>query len=63
MAQTDEKTKAQIAALLEERRGYEMHGKADRLKQVDEALKALGHKATPPAKRGTKAAPRQGTKL
>ena len=33
-----------IEALLEERRGYVMRGKKDRVKAVDDALLALGYK-------------------
>ena len=33
-----------VAALKEERRGYEVRGLADRVKQVDEALAAFGEK-------------------
>jgi len=33
-----------IAALLEERRGYETHGRDDRVAEVDEQLKARGYK-------------------
>lgn len=34
-----------IDALLEERRGYETAGRADRVADVDEALRVAGHKA------------------
>lgn len=40
-----ERRQATIDALLEERRGYEIAGKADRAKQVDAALKDAGYKA------------------
>lgn len=33
-----------IEALLEERRGYETHGRDDRVAEVDEQLKARGYK-------------------
>lgn len=33
-----------IDALLEERRGYETHGRADRMAEVDEQLRARGYK-------------------
>lgn len=33
-----------VDALLEERRGYETHGRADRVAEVDEQLKARGYK-------------------
>lgn len=44
-----------IDALLRERRGYEIHGKVDRVKAVDEALAAAGY-TRPEAK---KAAPKE----
>lgn len=51
----DEETKArQIAALIEERRGYELKGDDDRVKQVDASLRALGAAGAPPAKRAAK---------
>lgn len=43
-----------IRALLEERRGYEIHGNTDSLKAVDAELKRLGAQAKPPAKRAAK---------
>lgn len=43
---TDKKNDAMIAALLRERAGYVAHGKEDRVKQVDEQLKAYGYKST-----------------
>lgn len=43
--------KAQIAALLRERRGYEAQGKADRVADVDAALALLGHEAAKPSSR------------
>ncbi len=46
---------AYIDALLRERRGYEIHGKADRVKDVDAALAAAGY-TRPEAK---KAAPKE----
>ncbi len=60
---TDEQTKAYIAGLLEERRGYEIHGRKDRLAAVDAELDRLGHKAETPAKRSTKAKPKKRTEL
>lgn len=33
-----------VEALLEERRGYETHGRDDRVAEVDEQLKARGYK-------------------
>jgi hypothetical protein len=37
-------SKNMINALIEERRGYEMRGLRDRVKEVDERLEALGYK-------------------
>lgn len=51
---TDEQTKVTIQALLDERKGYAMYDMPDRVKQVDEALKAIGYKAAAPAKRAEK---------
>lgn len=34
-----------IRALLEERRGYEIHGNTERVKDVDASLKAAGYSA------------------
>lgn len=48
---TDEQRAAQIAALIEERRGYEIHGQKDRVAEVDAVLSHLGHQAQAPAKR------------
>jgi len=53
-AVSDEQAKAHIAALLVEREGYERSGKGDRVKQVDAALSAAGHKAQTPAKRAVR---------
>lgn len=47
---------ATISALLEERRGYVLHGKDADVAAVDEELKRLGAVAKPPAKRATKLA-------
>jgi hypothetical protein len=49
-----EDDKATIAALLEERRGYEMRGQADRVAQVDRQLSALGHNAAKASARAEK---------
>jgi hypothetical protein len=43
MGDTSNRRAGWIAALLEERRGYEAHGKTDRVRQVDEALRAAGY--------------------
>ena len=53
-ASPDEERAAQIRALLAERRGYEVQGKADRVKAVDVQLRALGHAGAAPAKRSEK---------
>ena len=42
---TKEDDKATIAALLEERRGYELRGEKGRVAEVDKQLAALGHGA------------------
>lgn len=47
---SDPRTEDEIRALLEERRGYEVHGLADRAAQVDEQLKARGY-AVPASRR------------
>jgi len=60
---TEEERKSYIAALLEERRGYEMNGDADAVAGVDTELKRVGHKAKAPAKRATKRpAPKRETR-
>jgi hypothetical protein len=51
MAETDEQTKAYIAALLNERT---MH--PERAKEIGRELARVGHEATPPAKRAAKRA-------
>lgn len=35
----------EVDALLEERRGYELHGRDDRVAEVDEQLKVRGYEA------------------
>lgn len=57
-AMTSEQRAAQIAALLEERRGYEIKGDADKVAQVDAELRAHGYEGAPPAARAEKR-PRQ----
>ena len=52
----------QVEALLRERRGYELYGNTDRVKQVDEQLAALGYtrataKKSAPKERAAKKAP------
>ena len=49
----DVQTRETIAALLEERRGYEQHGKDEKVAEVNAELKRLGHKGKAPAKRAT----------
>lgn len=43
-----------IQALLEERRGYETQGLAERVAEVDAELRRLGADAAPPAKRAAR---------
>lgn len=43
---TAERRKAYIEALREERRGYEARGLADRVKQVDAAIRGLTENAS-----------------
>lgn len=43
-----------IAALLDEKRGYEMRGLTDRVAAVDAELRAIGAEGAPPAKRAAK---------
>lgn len=51
---TDEQRAAKIEALLEERRGYAIHGLTDQVAEVDAELKRLGAEGTTPAKRAAK---------
>lgn len=51
---TKEDEKATIAALLEERRGYELRGEDERVAQVDAQLKHLGHDAEKASKRAAR---------
>lgn len=53
---TDQEKERQIAALLEERRGYENRGLTERVAEVNEMLRNLGVNAEPPAKRSSKRA-------
>lgn len=50
-ASSDEERKAMIAALLRERRGYEIHGDEGGMAAIDRDLKRLGHEAAAPPKR------------
>jgi hypothetical protein len=49
----DELTRETIAALLEERRGYEQRGEDAKIKEVDAELKRLGHKGSKRADRAS----------
>lgn len=51
---TNEEEKSKIAALLEERAGYERAGRKDRVAAVDAELKHLGHVAEKPVERAAK---------
>ncbi len=51
---TKEEQSGQIQALLQERRGYEVHGQTDRVKEVDKELKRLGAAAEKPSSRAQK---------
>ena len=58
MPMTSEQRAAQIAALIEERRGYQQRGDTARMADVDAELRALGHEGTTPVARAEKR-PRQ----
>lgn len=58
MPMTSEQRAAQITALIEERRGYEIAGDTGRIADVDAELRRLGHEGTTPAARAEKR-PRQ----
>jgi hypothetical protein len=60
---TSEQIKAEIQALLREREGYVRYGRDEKVKQVDAALEAFGHRAKTPAKRATKLTPKPRTEL
>jgi hypothetical protein len=51
MTLTKEQRENYIRALLEERRGYVLHGLDDRVAEVDAELARVGASAEPPAKR------------
>lgn len=53
---TNEEQKAQVAALIEERRGYERRGEKERVAAVDAELRRLGAAGAQPAKRAEKRA-------
>lgn len=42
---------AYIRALLRERAGYEKYGKHDRVREVNDELRRVGHNAAPPRER------------
>ncbi len=48
---SEEDRKSKIVALIRERRGYEVWGDKESMKQVDAELKRLGYEAAAPAKR------------
>jgi hypothetical protein len=48
---TSEQRAAYIKGLLDERAGYEKRGDTDRVNEVNEQLRRLGHDAETPAKR------------
>ncbi len=51
---TDEKRQDLIAAYIEERRGYEIHGNTEGVKAVNAELARLGAEGKPKAKRSQK---------
>lgn len=51
---TDQEKEAKVAALVKERAGYVVHGRSDRVAQVDAELKRLGVSASVPVKRASK---------
>lgn len=51
---TNEQRQAYIAALLDERRAMEQHGKDDRVAAINAELAAVGHEGATPAKRAAK---------
>lgn len=62
-ASEDERRRSIIAALLRERRAYEIHGDKGGVKAVDAELRRLGHEAAPPAKRAERRpAPKASTR-
>ena len=60
---TNEQTKAYIAALLRERKHYELYGIEDSLAAVDEELRRVGFKARAPRERATRMTAKGGTEL
>jgi hypothetical protein len=57
---TEEERQRRIAALLEERRGYEIHGRKERVAQVDYQLALLGHEKAGGAKRASRPSRKSG---
>ena len=51
-----------IAALIRERAGLEARGLVDRVKQIDEQLRAFGAKGVTPAKRAEQRVPNKARK-
>jgi len=51
---TNEQRATQIRALLDERRGHVLYNRPDRVKDVDDQLRLLGHEAAPRARRSEK---------
>lgn len=58
---TNEQRAAQIRALLDERRGYVLYDRPDRVKDVDAELRRLGYDAGAPNTRAEKR-PRSGAR-
>lgn len=54
MTQTKEQRENYIKGLIEERRGYVLHGTEDQVAAVDAELKRVGASAEVPAKRAAK---------
>lgn len=51
---TNQQSADYIAALLRERDGYEVHGRTEKVAEVNAELKRIGAQGKPPAKRATK---------
>lgn len=51
---TDEQRATYISGLLQERAGYEQHGRDDKVAEVNAELQRLGEKGSAPAKRAEK---------
>lgn len=59
MSMTNEQRSSLITALIEERRGYEVRNDEDKMAQVDEELRKMGHEGATPAQRAEKRPARQ----